>query len=142
MIAKQFGSRARRVKKIGLDREKFALRTDTARTRRASAKSGKRGVSVVNIKKPRTDLIYAAVRIFSRRVFNNAARIQNRNRRRFRRNRNRRHILISVAEYYRKRADKRIAEPISDAVIRAFGQRSAPRYIPRAHLEKTKPADF
>ena len=52
MITTDFGNRIRELRlKTGLSQEKFALKIDMDRTYYASVESGKRNISIVNIKK-------------------------------------------------------------------------------------------
>ena len=52
MIKKELGNRIKEFrKKIGLSQEKFALKIEMDRTYFASVESGKRNISIVNIKK-------------------------------------------------------------------------------------------
>lgn len=52
MIKKQFGDRIKSLRlKMGLSQEKFALRIDMDRTYYASVESGRRNISLENIKK-------------------------------------------------------------------------------------------
>lgn len=52
MIKKQFGNRIKSLRlKMGLSQEKFALKINMDRTYYASVESGKRNVSLENIKK-------------------------------------------------------------------------------------------
>ncbi len=52
MITKEFGQRIKELRSgTGLSQEKFALQIDMDRTYYASVESGKRNISIVNIKK-------------------------------------------------------------------------------------------
>lgn len=52
MIQKEFGNRCRELREdLGLSQEKFALKINTDRTYYASVETGKRNLSLANIKK-------------------------------------------------------------------------------------------
>lgn len=52
MITKKFGQRIKELRaSTGLSQEKFALQIDMDRTYYASVESGKRNISIINIKK-------------------------------------------------------------------------------------------
>ena len=57
MIQKEFGLRCKKIRESkGLSQEKFALLIDMDRTYYVSVESGKRNISLVNIKKLQKDL--------------------------------------------------------------------------------------
>lgn len=59
MIQKEFGNRCRELREdLGLSQEKFALKINMDRTYYASVETGKRNLSLANIKRLRTDLVF------------------------------------------------------------------------------------